>query len=192
MNNKKILAIVGMAGSGKSTAVDLLVQKYNMPYIYFGDITLQEMKKRGLESGQENEKKTRIELRQNHGMSAYAKLSLPKINEYLTTNDYVLLDGLYSWSEYTLLRQQLETPIILVAVIAKRKIRYDRLQNREVRPLTAEESEKRDFAEIEQIEKGGPIALCDYYITNDTSLEDLKAQIEQITSELAIGSKKPI
>ncbi|BBM87716.1 AAA family ATPase [Candidatus Uabimicrobium amorphum] len=186
MSDKKILAVVGMAGSGKSTAVDLLVQKYQMPYIYFGDITLQEMKNRGLEPGQDNEKKTRVALREQHGMGAYAKLSLPKINEHLETNNYVLLDGLYSWSEYTFLRQNTNVPLILLAVIAKRGVRYERLQNRPTRPLSAEESEKRDFAEIEQIEKGGPIALCDYYITNDGTLENFQTQLEQLTQELGI------
>ena len=189
MSNKKILAIVGMAGSGKSTVVDLLVKEYNIPYIYFGNITLQEMKRKGLEPGQENEKKTPIELRQEHGMAAYAKLSLPQIEEHLTTNDYVLLDGLYSWSEYTFLRQNTTIPLTLLAVIAKREIRYQRLSQRPTRPLSPEESEKRDFAEIEQIEKGGPIALCDHYITNDTSLEDLKSQVENFIQEIGLNLK---
>lgn len=186
MATKKIIAIVGMAGSGKSTVIDILVQKYKMPYIYLGDITLQEMKKRNLSAGQDNEKKTRIELRKEHGMGAYAKLSLPSIKKYLEKNDNVLLDGLYSWSEYTFLRKELNIPTILVAVIVSKKLRYQRLQERKIRPLTADESEKRDFAEIEDIEKGGPIAICDYYITNDSSLENLNSQISVFTEEIEI------
>jgi dephospho-CoA kinase len=51
---------------------------------------------------------------------------------------------------------------------------------REYRPLSGEEAEKRDFAEIETLEKGGPIALCDYYITNDGTLEELKNSIHSL------------
>ena len=101
--------------------------------------------------------------------------------EYLKENSTVLLDGLYSWSEYTFLRKNLTIPIYLIPVISLRENRYKRLAVREIRPLTAEEAENRDFTEIETLEKGGPIALCDYYITNDGTKEEL----EQATLHIA-------
>ncbi|HNZ66658.1 MAG: AAA family ATPase [Planctomycetes bacterium] len=180
-SSKQILAIIGMPGTGKSTVIDYLVKKYNLPYFYFGGITLQEVKKRNLLPTQENEKKVRQELRATYGMSAYAQLALPTIQEYLKENSTVLLDGLYSWSEYTFLRKNLTIPIYLIPVISLRENRYKRLAVREIRPLTAEEAENRDFTEIETLEKGGPIALCDYYITNDGTKEEL----EQATLQMA-------
>ena len=180
-SSKQILAIIGMPGTGKSTVIDYLVKQYNLPYFYFGGITLQEVKKRNLLPTQENEKKVRQELRATYGMSAYAQLALPTIQEYLKENSTVLLDGLYSWSEYTFLRKNLTIPIYLIPVISLRENRYKRLAVREIRPLTAEEAENRDFTEIETLEKGGPIALCDYYITNDGTKEEL----EQATLQMA-------
>ena len=102
---KKILAIVGMPGTGKSTVVQTLVKDYNLPFLHFGNITMQEVRKRDLPETQENEKKVRMELREKYGMAAYAHLSIPTIKEILEKQDTMLIDGLYSWSEYTLLRQ---------------------------------------------------------------------------------------
>jgi len=181
-NKKQVLAIIGMPGTGKSTVIDVLVKKYHLPYFYFGGITLDEVAKRQLPQTQENEKKVRLELRATYGMSAYAQLALPSIKKYLEEYNTVLLDGLYSWSEYTFLRKNLDIPLYLIPIISRRENRYYRLSVRPVRPLTAEEAEKRDFAEIEGLEKGGPIALCDYYLTNDGTKEELeKATLEMAT-----------
>jgi len=56
--NNKIVCIVGMAGSGKSIVSDELV-KHGFGYIRFGQITLDKIKKDGLELNEANEKKIR-------------------------------------------------------------------------------------------------------------------------------------
>ena len=55
---KKLIAIVGMSGSGKSVASDYL-EKIGFNKIYFGGVVLSEVKKRGLEVNPEKEKKVR-------------------------------------------------------------------------------------------------------------------------------------
>jgi dephospho-CoA kinase len=62
--------------------------------------------------------------------------------------------------------------------------RYRRLGGRKIRPLTPEEAAGRDRAEIENLNKGGPIALADFTVLNDTSLADLKTQVERIIEKL--------
>ena len=57
-------------------------------------------------------------------------------------------------------------------------IRHHRLTKRPVRPLTTSEATTRDWAEIENLEKGGPIAIADHYIMNAKDLEQLHAQID--------------
>ena len=47
-------------------------------------------------------------------------------------------------------------------------VRKQRLSSREVRPLTPEQVDSRDKAEIENLEKGGPIAKADYFILNNS------------------------
>lgn len=186
MPQKKIIALVGMPGTGKSTVVSLLLKELKIPYVYFGSLTLEEVRRQGLPETQESEKKIRQELREKYGMAAYAHLSLPKIKNFLQQNHSVLIDGLYSWSEYILLKEAKLGEVILVAIISKRNTRYARLATRDVRPLTREQAEERDFSEITRLEKGGPIALCDYYVTNDGSLAELEQTVQVLAHEVGL------
>jgi dephospho-CoA kinase len=43
--------------------------------------------------------------------------------------------------------------------------------------LTYEEARGRDYAEIENIEKGGPIAMADFTVVNDSDLQNLYSQL---------------
>jgi dephospho-CoA kinase len=171
-----------MAGSGKSE-VARVFENNGFKSIRFGDITDEEIKKRELELNEENERHVRQQLRKEHGMAAYAKLNLPKIDALLKSSD-VVVDGLYSWEEYTLLKSRYGDDFHVVAVWASPKTRYNRLAKRKIRPLTAEEAASRDVAELENINKGGPIAMADFTIINETSLEDLERETEKVLSVL--------
>ena len=179
---KKVVAIVGMAGSGKSE-VARVFENNGFARIRFGDITDQEIKRRGLELNEENERYVRQEMRKEHGMAAYAILNLPIINKALLSTS-VVVDGLYSWEEYTLLKSRFEDDLYLVAVSASPKTRYQRLAGRKVRPLTHEQAAGRDSAEIEKTNKGGPIAMADFTIINESSLEELYGHTEKVVAEL--------
>lgn len=98
----KIIAIVGMCGSGKSVASEYLENK-GYEKVYFGGVTMDKLKESGLEITPSNEKMMREKLRSELGMGAYAKILLPKIKE-LSKKCNVVLDGLYSWDEYKILK----------------------------------------------------------------------------------------
>ena len=68
MDNVKILALVGMSGSGKSVAVDYLTDQ-GYPKVYFGGMIYKEMEKRGIPRSDdgETEKKFREEIRETEG-----------------------------------------------------------------------------------------------------------------------------
>ncbi|MBN2462398.1 MAG: AAA family ATPase [Dehalococcoidia bacterium] len=178
----KVVSIVGMAGSGKSE-VARVFERNGFKRIRFGDITDEEIKKRGLELKEENERNVRQQLRKEHGMAAYAKLNLPKIDAMLKSSD-VVVDGLYSWEEYTLLKSRYGDDFHVVAIWASPETRYNRLSKRKVRPLTKEEAKSRDVAELENTNKGGPIAMADFTIINETSLEDLTREAGKIVAAL--------
>jgi dephospho-CoA kinase len=62
-------------------------------------------------------------------------------------------------------------------------MRFARLRNRPERPITTyEEFQKRDWTEIENTDKGGPIAIADYTISNLGALEALHQELDQITA----------
>ena len=181
---KKIIAIVGMCGSGKSVASDYL-ESIGYKKVYFGGVTMEKLRENNMEITPENEKYMREKLRSELGMAAYAKILLPRIKEYAQNYD-VVLDGLYSWDEYIILKDELKNNMQVIAIIADKDLRYDRLTRRDIRPLTNEEALKRDIAEIENLAKGGPIAMADYFLLNNSSkdiyiqkLKDILERIEQ-------------
>lgn len=178
--NNIILAIVGLTGSGKSVLTEYLTEKYQLERIYFGGYVIAEVERRGLEITPMNEKNVRENLRAVHGMTAVAQLALPDIRAALAAKRQVIIDGIYSFSEYVLLREELGERLKLVATHCPRDIRYERLAARNRRPLNKNEVDQRDYFEIMNLEKGGPIAIADYHIINDSDLKSLHEAIEAI------------
>ncbi len=178
----KVVSIVGMAGSGKSE-VARLFQENGFTPVRFGDVTDEEINKRGLELNEENERHIRELLRKEHGMAAYARLNLPRIEEALKRSD-VVVDGLYSWEEYTFLKNRFEGDFLVVAVWASPRTRHSRLATRPSRSLTLKEAVSRDWEEIVDINKGGPIAMADFTILNESSLAGLRKEVKRIISRL--------
>ena len=178
----KVVAIVGMAGAGKSE-VARAFEDHGFKRVRFGDITDEELRSRGLEQNEENERYIRQQLRKEHGMAAYAKLNLPRIDSSLKSSN-VVVDGLYSWEEYILLKEYYGGQFSTVAVWASAATRHARLAYRTERPLTLEEAANRDKSEIENSNKGGPIAMADFTIVNEASLEELKRETERVLSTL--------
>lgn len=178
----KVVSIVGMAGAGKSE-VAMIFEKHGFKKVRFGDITEEEIKTRGLELNEENERCVREQLRKENGMAAYAKLNVPRIDSSLKSSN-VVVDGLYSWEEYILLKYRYNGRFSVVAICASPATRYGRIRKRAIRPLTVEEAASRDKAEIENVNKGGPIAMADFTIINEASLEELEKETERVISAL--------
>ncbi len=178
----KVVSIVGMAGAGKSE-VARVFEEAGYARIRFGDITEEEIKKRGLLAGEANERYIRELLRKEYGMVAYAVLNLPKIEAAMQKSN-VVIDGLYSWEEYTFLKERLGAAFCVVAVSAPPRLRYARLSERPTRRLTFEEASERDQSEIENLNKGGPIAMADYMVLNDSTIDALTSKAKEIIREL--------
>jgi len=178
----KVVAIVGMTGAGKTEAARVFSGS-GFTSIRFGDVTDEEIGKRGLELNEENERRVRELLRRERGMAAYAELNLPRIDKARTDGD-VVVDGLYSWEEYVLLKDHYRDDFHVVAVCASPRVRHKRLAGRPERPLTPDEAADRDRAEIEILNKGGPIAVADYTIVNESSLEALEKAVKGIIKAL--------
>lgn len=181
-NRPRCLALVGMAGSGKTLCAKHLEARGYFQF-RFGGIVTDEVTRRGLPITPENERTVREEFRSIDGMDAIAKRALPLLKQALQERQCIVIDGLYSFSEYKLLMQELGD-LVVVAIVAERALRYSRLADRPDRPLTAAEAQTRDFAEIEKIEKGGPIAMADFTLLNNGSPEDLIADLDALLNRL--------
>ncbi len=179
-----ITALVGMCGTGKSVVAEFIETQYQFSPIYFGGFVLAEVKRRNLEINSTNEKIVREDLRAQHGIDVMAKLAEGEIDTALAQGAQVSIDGLYSFSEYTYLKQKYGDQLVLLAVHSAKKLRYQRLGIREVRPLTPQQVDERDYFEIKNIEKAGPIAIADYHILNNGTIPELEHQIKTIFKEL--------
>lgn len=180
----RTLALVGMPGAGKTLCAKHLEARDYFQF-RFGGIIVDEVVRRGLAINPQNERTIREELR-NDGMDAIAKLALPKLKIGLETHRTIIIDGLYSFSEYKTLRRELGEDMVVVAIVAPRYLRYARLADRLERPLTSEEAYERDIMEIEHIEKGGPIAIADYTLLNDSSEPVLLRKLDALLEDLGM------
>lgn len=182
----KIIAILGMPGSGKGTVVDYLEQKYHLPNVYFGGMVYDEVRARGLDIVT-HEKAVREDMRVQEGPAVLAKRAAIRAHELLDSGvEAVVLDGIYSWSEDKYLRSEFGDEMITIANVNPKHIRYKRAVGRKEdhRQYSLEQVKARDIQEIENIEKGGPIAFADYYLANAKDLDELYAQIDALMSDL--------
>ena len=180
----KILAIVGMCGSGKSTAIDYLTER-KIPKIYFGGVILKGMEEAGLEDTPENEKKFREEIREKEGKDFVVNRVVKEAKSLIEAGQKrIVLDGLYSWTEYKILRQEFPTEMTVVAIVVPKALRRKRLAERPVRPFNAQEAAERDKTEIENLEKGGPIAIADYYIDNSADIKTFHDSFAELCKKI--------
>jgi dephospho-CoA kinase len=147
--NIKILAFVGLTGSGKSLAVDYVTKK-GYPKVYFGGVILDAMTAAGLDHTQENEQPFREELRAREGKDFVANRIIKQIHDLIDAGQHrIVADGIYTWTEYKAMKSAFPGELNVVAVVAPKHMRHHRLSIRPIRPLTEAEANQRDWAEIE-------------------------------------------
>ena len=182
----KILAIVGMSGSGKSVVVDHLTN-LGLPKIYFGGMIYKEMEKRGIErtADGESEKHFREMIRETEGKDWVVRQVIESTKNLIAAGQKrIVLDGLYTWTEYKILKKEFPGQMTVLAVVVDKSIRHKRVAKRPERPFNAEEIQERDRSEIENVEKGGPIAMADYYLLNNGSVEELEKDVDEVLKKI--------
>lgn len=179
----KIIALVGLAGSGKSSAVEYLTEK-GFPKIYFGGVIYKAMDEAGIEKTWDNQQQFREEIRRKEGKDFVIKRVIKNIHDLINAGqNKIVLDGLYTWSEYKFLKHEFPGQVVVIAIVTPKYLRYQRMAKRIERPMQPHEVDQRDWSEIENLEKGGPIAIADYFIINDGSLEQLHQKIDAATHD---------
>jgi dephospho-CoA kinase len=176
--NVKIAAFVGLTGSGKSSAVNYLTEK-GYPKVYFGGVIYQAMAEAGIERTAESETKFREEIREREGKDFVVNRIVTQIRSLIDGGQHrIIADGIYTWTEYKIMKREFPGELTVVAVVAPKHLRHHRLTTRPERPYTLAEANQRDWSEIENLEKGGPIAIADHYIINNGDLDHFHEQID--------------
>lgn len=183
MQNKVILAVVGLAGAGKTESTEYLIKKMGWPKVYFGQPVMDEVARRSLPINEANERLVREELRTQHGMAAMAILSIPKIKELFASSS-VILESLYSWEEYLAIKEEFGDSFKVLAIYSALSTRVERMKVRPFRPLSEADLISRDESQIENLHQAGPIARADWTIVNEGIKEELQRKIDEVLKNL--------
>lgn len=186
--HKKVIALVGMPGSGKGTCTDYLHETYGWPLIHFGNMVYEEVQRRGRHNVHD-EAYVREDMRKVDGPAVLAKHVARKIDEFFAAeNTTVVLDGLYSWSEFKFLEEKYGQDLLVIATTAPKSVRRQRVLSRKDshRKYTLDQLITREIAELENLEKGAPIAYADYTIANTGTQEKLLQDLKNILLEAKI------
>ncbi|MCR4326541.1 MAG: nucleoside monophosphate kinase [Candidatus Roizmanbacteria bacterium] len=182
---KAILAVVGLAGAGKTEATQFFRSK-GLPVVGFNKIINSYIDEHKLEHTEAVHKKLRIEFREKYGMEAMAVLSKDKVAAALKKAPFLVIESLYSWEEYLYLKKQFpKVHIYLLAIYADKQLRYKRVNERSYRKGLG--GEERDLNELTLQNKGNPIAYADFLVLNNGSIDELHDKLEEVYRQVYFG-----
>ena len=177
-----LIGITGTDGSGKGTVVDYLVKEKGFTHYSARAIWLEIFKERNIEPSRANMRLVANEMREKHGNDFVVSHYLRLLKEDGAQN--AIIESIRATAEAETLKSN---GGILVAVDAGQEIRYARVQRRR------SESDKvtlEQFIAHEDLETNDPnphgmqkqkvIAMADFIIMNNGTLEELHAQIEEV------------
>jgi len=175
-NQRMLLLITGMAGSGKTTLSGML-RENGYTVFTMGDVIRHEVRMRNQPPTPENLGKMAEQIRKTGGDAAVAKKCIPLIIG--EPNSKVALDGVRSLDEVYAFQEAFKT--FLVAVHASPESRYQRLKGRgrSDDPSNRQIFRKRDHREL-SFGMGNAIALSDYIILNDDGIENLERELDNL------------
>lgn len=179
-----LLGLCGLAGAGKTTAIDLLEQRGRGVRVYVGAFVTAEVEKRGLPRGPASEKLVREELRLSEGMDTLARRALPTIHGILAAGRAALLDAIYCVEERDIYLLEFGKRLITVAIETSVQNRAARLSVRNQRPLGAAELEDRDQYEIKRLGTPVVMAEADHRLGNDGSLNEFEQTLDKFSGRL--------
>ena len=174
----KLIAFVGMPGSGKSEA-STVARIMKIPVVSMGDVVREEVAKRGLPPTDENIGGTGTALRKKEGMDAISKRCVPKIRAQ--EGDVVVIDGTRNIEEVNYFKKQFVIEFKSVAIKAPFDMRFERVKKRaRSDDMTGiEELKRRD-----EREKGWGLDKAmdraDITLKNISSLKEFQEEIRRL------------
>jgi len=175
---RRLICLVGLPGSGKSTVASMF-QDHGLPVVVMGDVVRREAMVRGVKPSLGSMRRLMLRLRMEKGEAVIADLCIPPI--YETGSNTVIVDGVRSLAEVRRFQRFADT--ILIGVFSPRWLRFKRLRRRRRRdaPRTLKDLTLRDMTEI-NVGLGDVFALADFVLVNDSTIKSLELSVGRISS----------
>ncbi len=178
----KVLAIVGMPGSGKSEALKA-IEKRGVPIFNMGDVVTRiEPEKRGIKQIDEyKENEIRRDIRKKLGPAAIAIVIAEEIEK--TKAEIIAIAGLHSFAELEHFRKKFND-LYIIALGVSKETRFKRLLKREYRALDKDAFEHREKRYSEDFDTAEIMEKAEYKIDNEGSLKELQKQVGEILDKI--------
>lgn len=182
-HNKIILGITGEIASGKTTVANYLEKKYNAQGFKFSGVLRDILKRLYLADSRNNMQIISSALRENFTQDILSKTILQDIKK--SKNKLIITEGIRRPSDIKYLQNFKN--FYIIAINANAKIRYKRLTERSENPddknKTWQEF-KQDSAREAELEIKNIAKQADFKINNNSSLQNLYKQINNIIKNL--------
>ena len=178
---KKIILIVGMPGSGKSFATDIIKRKFKAEVFHSGDVIREEIKKRGLKYTPENDTKIADWFHSKGRDRLIVLRTWNKIKK--SKKKLVVIEGFRSFPEYIYLKNLSKSNPTIIAVLSpfsvrvKRELQRGRFGKEETVSYLKERDRNEKKRGLEKIMKKAKVKI------NNSKLS--KKQMEKRIVELA-------
>lgn len=179
-----LLAFAGLAGAGKTTAINILERLGFGRRFYAGQVLRDEVERLGLALTPQNEREVRTGLRDQRGMDVFARLAYPLISEMICSGP-VLLDAIYCVEEREFYHDSFGINLQVLAIEACPDTRADRLAAREERPIGIDDLARRDALELGRYRLAEVIGSADHVVDNEGNLNQLEEVLRGLVPLLA-------
>ena len=185
-----IIGLVGTPGAGKETTAKFLMElNPKLIKLTFSDAMNEELKKRDLEINRENQQNIANEHRNKFGSGIWAE----RLLEMSKDKEHVIIDGIRSLGEIDVLKKN--PNFYALGIDADIKKRWKRCAT--LRQSPKDNLSLKDFIKLDERDRGKAedsgtlevdecLALVDYYISNNGTVEELKRSIEDFYKALTI------
>jgi len=184
MNPKIIIGVTGTIGAGKDTVTNYLHDKYGFTVVSIGDLTREELKAAGMSENRENLDFLAKKRTDEFGNGYWSRKCVAKIQQLKA--EKIAISGVRRPADVSIPKKVFGNIYKLVLVDADTELRFKRLKARKRvgDPKTLAEFKKQEKAEHKLFDFEKTATLADFVIRNETTVENLYKQIDEIVNNL--------
>ncbi|MEM3364536.1 MAG: AAA family ATPase [Candidatus Micrarchaeia archaeon] len=188
----KVICVTGMRGGGK-TVFGGIARSMGLPIYEMRTIVVEMMEKESIEISNRNIREYAKSIREQFGKDVVAKKMVERIGNTHTKDDVIVIVGIRGMYETRTFREAFgEKNVILLAIYAPPKLRYERLVKKEAG--IKENNSYEEFLWSDEMELGfgvaKAIALADVMIVNDGTIEEYTENCRKIIRKIIDGEVK--